>query len=90
MGGVSGYFYNQLPDLGSVLDTVAAMRRRGLSELAECSGEAAGLFVGYAGTDPTSTWQEVQRQLDPAGRLGELSERINAIDNYGLNAVHIR
>jgi hypothetical protein len=85
MGGLSAYFYNRLPDLDGILATVAAMRRRGLVDLANLLGEAAGLFAGYVDPDTESTWNEVLRVYDPADRLAELERRIGALDNYGLS-----
>jgi hypothetical protein len=84
MGGLSAYFYNRLPDLDGIHSAVAAMRRHGLAELAALLGEAAGLFAGYTDPDPPTTWAEVCRRYDPAGRLDELHSRIGALDNYGL------
>ena len=84
MGGLSGYFYNRLPDLTGIRAAVAAMRRHGMSELAALLDEAAGLFAGYTDPDPPSTWAEVCRRYDPAGRLDELGRRIGALDGYGL------
>jgi hypothetical protein len=87
MGGMSGYFYNRLPDLDGIRAAVAAMRRHGLPELAPLVGEAAELFTGY--TDPPSTWGEVLRLYDPGHRLDELEGRIGALDNYGLGGAAI-
>jgi hypothetical protein len=89
MGGLSGYFYNRLPDLDGILAAVASMRRYGLPELATLVGEAAGLFAGYADPDPPSTWDEVRRRYDPVGRLDELDRLIGALDNYGLDSASI-
>ena len=86
MGGLSGYFYNRLPDLDGIRAAVAAMRQHGLAELAALLGEAAALFAGYADPDPPTTWGEVRRRYDPVGRLVELDSRIGALDNYGLGA----
>jgi hypothetical protein len=86
MGGLSGYLYNRLPDLDGIATAVAAMRRHGLAELAALLDEAAGLFAGYADPDPPSTWVEVCRRYDPAGRLDDVDRRIRALDNYGLCA----
>lgn len=84
MGGLSGYLYNRLPDLGAVRAAVEAMRRLRLAELAALLCEAADLFAGYADPDPPCTWAEVLRRHDPAGRLGEIERRISGLDDYGL------
>lgn len=84
MGGLSAYFYNRLPDLDGIQATVAAMQRYGLAKLAALLDEAARLFDGYTDPDPPTTWTEVCRRYDPAGRLDELDSRIGALDNYGL------
>jgi hypothetical protein len=84
MGGLSGYFYNRLPDLAGIRAAIAAMRRHRLLELAALLDEAAGLFAGYTDPDPQTTWEAVRRRYDPAGRLDELGRRIGALDGYGL------
>ena len=84
MGGLSGYFYNRLPDLDGIRAAVAAMQRHRLTELAALLGEAVGLFAGYADPDLPSTWGEVVRRYDPAGRLDELDRLIGALDGYGV------
>lgn len=86
MGGLSGYFYNRLPDLAGVQAAVAAMRGHGLAKLATLLSEAADLFATYAEPDPPTTWGEVLRRYDPAGHLDELDRRIGALDDYGLGA----
>jgi hypothetical protein len=85
MGGVSGYFYNRLPDLDGILAAVAAMQQHGLAEVAALLGEGAALFAGYTSPDPPTTWGEVRGRYDPAGRLDELDSSIGALDNYGLD-----
>lgn len=89
MGDLSSYFYNRLPNLDRILDAVTAMRRHGLAELADLLGDAADLFAGYADPNPPSTWGEVLRRYDPAGRLDELGRRIRALENYGLGRATI-
>ncbi len=84
MGGLSSYFYNRLPDLDRILAAVAAMRRHDLPELAALLAEAAELFAGYVEPAPPTTWSEVLRRYDPAGRLNELHGPINALENYGI------
>lgn len=84
MGGLSGYFYNRLPDLDRVQATVDAMRRHGLEELAGLLDEAVSLFAEYADPDSPSTWEAVCQRYDPAGRLRELDLRITALGGYGL------
>lgn len=83
MGGLSGYFYNRLPDLRGIRATVTSMKRRGLTELAVLLGEAANLFIGYTDHAPT-TWEDVVLRCDPSGRLEALDEQIGALDNFGL------
>jgi hypothetical protein len=58
MNGLSGYFYNRLPDLGEISAAVDAMRTHELRELAALLSEAARLFAGYADPDPPTTWGE--------------------------------
>jgi hypothetical protein len=84
MGDLSGFFSNRSPDLASIHTTIRAMRRHGLSELATLVGEAAASFHGYAEPDPLTTWDEVIRHYDPNHRLEAVSEKIRALDDYGL------
>jgi hypothetical protein len=44
MEGMSGYFYNRLPNPERIASTVAAMRRFGLRDLAALLDEAFQLF----------------------------------------------
>lgn len=85
-GGLSGYFYNRLPDLVEIEETVVAMQRRRLSDLAGFLQEAVGLFAHYM--DPTTpmTWGEVQQKYDPTGRLDEIHRMIAELDDYGLSS----
>jgi len=48
MGGLSGYFYNRLPDLNGIHAAIGAMRQHGLTNLASLLSEAVGLFAEYA------------------------------------------
>jgi hypothetical protein len=84
MNGLSGYFYNRLPDLGHISSTVDAMRRHGLAALATYLNEALQLFQGYADPSPARKWSDVLRQYDPDKRLDTLADRISALDDYGL------
>jgi hypothetical protein len=89
MNGLSGYFYNRLPDVANILAAVAAMRKHGLPEMASFLGEAAQLFVGYVDPDPPTTWEVVLRQYDPANQLAELELRIRKIRGYGITEMLI-
>src|ERR1700733_2812921 len=66
MNGLSGYFYNRLPDVGLIEKAVEAMRRWGLADLASILSESLELFLGYVEPDPPTTWGEILRQYDPA------------------------
>lgn len=85
MNGLSGYFYNRLPDTQLIASTVAAMRRYALTALAAELQESLNLFRGYADPDPPTTWSEVLRQYDPEDRLHTIAERISALKGYGLS-----
>lgn len=85
MSGLSGYFYNRLPDLSRILATVAAMSEHGLTELASLLDEAADLFRGYSDSSKQTTWNEVLQLYDPENRLRQLDRRIAALENYGLS-----
>lgn len=84
MGGLSSYLYNRLPDLDDIRETVVAMRRHGLVELANLLSEAVGLFANYVDADPPTTWGLVLQRYDPTGRLDELHKNIDRLDNYGM------
>jgi hypothetical protein len=83
-GGLSGYFYNRLPDLGTIQATVKAMRRQRLTRLAEMLNEALELFREYVDPDTPTTWRETARRYDPQNQLDVLSDRIYALGDYGL------
>ena len=84
MGGLSGYFYNRLPELNGINSTVAAMQKYGLNELAALFNEAVKLFAEYSDPDSPTTWGEVLRRYDPNGQLHELCRKIDSLDNYGF------
>jgi hypothetical protein len=83
-GGLSGYFYNRLPDLATIQATVEAMQRQGLTQLAEMLNVALELYREYVDPDTPTTWREVQRRYDPLNQLDVLSNRIYALGDYGL------
>jgi hypothetical protein len=89
MNGLSGYFYNRLPEPGQISSTVAAMHRYGLPELAAILNEALQLFQGYTQSDSATTWSEILRRHDPGNRLDTLAKRVNALDDYGLGNSNI-
>jgi len=89
MNSLSGYFYNWLPELNCIRATIAAMRKRHLSELASLLTEATDLFTGYIDPDPPSTWERVLKKYDPSNRLQSLDEHIGALDDYGLGSATI-
>ena len=83
-GGLSGYFYNRLPDLSAIQSTVEGMHRQGLTQLAGMLNAALELFRDYADPDTPTTWREVLRRYDPLNQLEALSDRISALGDYGL------
>lgn len=89
MGGLTGYLYNRLPDFDGILATVAAMRRYGLTALADLVGEAAELFRDYDDSDAPPTWGEIRRRYDPKRRLDKIHKLIDGLDNYGLDSSSI-
>lgn len=84
MGGLSGYFYNRLPDHGTIQAAVTAMKANGLVELAGLLQVAASLFTGYVETSARATWGEVLRKHDPNSRFDCIERRIRALSNYGI------
>jgi hypothetical protein len=85
INGLSGYFYNRLPDLLEIGMAVEAMRNHGLPELSALASEALALFAEYTEPDPPTTWGEILSRYDPSDQLETLGKRIAAIDNYGLS-----
>jgi hypothetical protein len=85
MGGLSGYLYNQLPDLARVERAVTAMRRLGVRRLADLVEQAALLFRGYRDPVIPTTWNDVRQ---PTGRLDEISGEISTLEGYGYNGVN--
>ena len=65
MNGLSGHLFNRAPDFDGLRATVAAMRRRGLPELAEIVGEAVDLFARYD-EDRLAAVDDVGRDVRPA------------------------
>jgi hypothetical protein len=90
MNGLSGYFYNRLPDLLAITSAAQAMQRYGLTELSQILSEAAELFRGYADPEPPTTWRCVLQLYDPGDRLSQLSDRVVALRDYGLADSTIR
>jgi hypothetical protein len=84
MNGLSGYFYNRLPDPAQISSTVSALRQYGLSDLAAILNEALQLFEGYRQSDSETTWSEILSRYDPEDRLETLAKKVNALDDYGL------
>jgi hypothetical protein len=90
MGGLSGYFYNRLPDLAGIERAVTAMRRLGFGRLADLLGQAASLFSEYQDPVTPTTWNDVRRAHDPTGRLDAIHAEISALEGYdydGADAV---
>ena len=84
LNGLSGYFYNRLPDLAAIRKAVEAMRDHGLPQLSALVGEALALFAMYTDPDAATVWKEVLNRYDPGDQLEVLDHRIAALDNYGL------
>ena len=82
--GLSGYFYNRLPDVTQIQATIDAMRRHGLSALADLLGSALDLFREYEDPNPPTTWGEVLRRYDPSDHLDTINNQIRALNGYGL------
>jgi len=84
MGGLSGYLYNRLPDLDRIGHAVTAMKRLGFGRLADLLAQAAGLFNGYRDPAPRTTWDEVRKTYDPAGRIDAIDSAVDALGgDYG-------
>jgi len=84
MGGLTGFFYNRLPDIAVIKSAAIAMRRLGLKKLAGFLEQAIELFVDYVDPEQPTTWECVLQIYDPKGQLQKLDKRIEALDNYGI------
>lgn len=89
IGGLSGYFYNTLPDVDEIRAAVTAMRCQGLRQLADLVNDAAELFRDYKEPATQLAWNDILRLYDPANHLNALENGINALDNYGLSGSSI-
>ncbi len=85
MGGLSGYFYNRLPLNNHISRAVSAMKKHGLSELADLLGEAYQLFNANHENERPSTWAETLRKYDPSNRLSMIEKSIDSLENYGID-----
>ena len=83
-GGLSGYFYNHVPELDQITAAVDSMQRHGLTDLAEILGSAVRLFENYQPPDKPVTWRGVLNRCDPDETLPGLDQRIRELSNYGL------
>ncbi len=83
--GLSGYFYNRLPDVSQMQTTIDAMHRHRLLMLADLLSSALDLFREYADPNPPTTWDAVLRQYDPSGLLKTIDDQIGALKGYGLD-----
>src|SRR5262249_19603944 len=66
MEGLSGYFYNHLPNIDGIRAMALAMKRHGLCPLADLLLEAAELFRQYVEPGPPTTWEKVLSHYDPS------------------------
>ncbi len=83
--GLSGYFYNTLPDLDGTRAVVQALRRRQFDQVADPLACALNLFQNYSDPSPPSTWFAVLRLYDPLDQLDTFDAAIGrAIDQLGL------
>lgn len=90
MGGLTGYLYNTLPDLAAARSTVKALKTVGLTDLADILAQGVALFKGYKDPDRPSTWGEILEQYDPTGQLDILDERIQELDNFGIESAEAK
>lgn len=88
MNGLSGYFYNRLPNVGEIAAAVEAMRKH-TPALAALLNDAAQLFIEYTDPDPQTTWSNVLKRYDPTDRFSDVHDRIAALNSYGLGGESI-
>lgn len=86
MNGLSGYFYNRLPHPTQISTAIYAMRKYGLNEVAALLEEGFHLFEGYSGSSAAKTWSDALNDYDPNHQLRVLEKKIDAIEDYGLEA----
>jgi hypothetical protein len=84
MNGLSGYFYNKVPDISAIHAAVAAMRKHGFDELARLLAEALRPFDTYVEPVVPTTWSTVVKAYDPNRVLESISRRISNLPNYGV------
>ncbi len=86
MSGLSGYFYNNVHAPGGISSTIAAMRKYGLSELAQLLSEAFALFGASATPEDAMQWSDILRKCDPTNRIALIEDRMCSLDNYGIES----
>ena len=84
MNGLSGYFYNRLPDVAALESAVVAMRKHGFAQLAELLAEAVAPFASYVDRTTPTTWGAVRDAYDPNRILDSVSKRISNLRSYGV------
>lgn len=89
MGGLSQYLYNRLPEPGRIEAAISAMRKNRLLKLDALLSEAMALLINWKFGEPSETWSELLHRIDPAGRLTEIDEKIQLLDDYGLEGSSI-
>jgi hypothetical protein len=85
MNGLTGYFYNRLTTAGRMIDTVSAMRRYHLPELADLLFEAVQLFREFSPEHEADNWAELITKYDPGNRLHAINQQIILLDDYGIS-----
>ena len=84
MNSLSGYFYDRLPEIKIVQETINAMRANNMHELSSLLDEALNLFQEYVDPKETTTWGEILKKYDPTDLLGDIEGRIDKLLNYGI------
>lgn len=90
MNGLSGYFYNRLVNKSQISASIDAMRKHGLTRLAELLHEAYTLFDRYVDSDAFPQWSGVLEHCDPHKRLDVLEKEVYGLDDYGLGTSLIK
>lgn len=85
MGGLSGFFYNQLPNVAAIAEIVRAMRTHGLVQVADLLEQAAALFQDGTWPEGLSTWDQVRSYCDPADQMTAIDRQIGMLDDFGLS-----
>lgn len=73
-GGMTGYFYNRLPDHSDIICAIKGLNKVGLNSASDTLSKAYDPWRNYMDPDPSEgkTWGDMCSQYDPAGLMEQL------------------